>query len=95
MKLVLPAMLMAPLLMSACAQPTNTVIVPVVTTPADTCGAARYQSLVGQTGPALMLPGDALYRVYKTGDPVTADFNAARLNFETDKRGKLLRVTCG
>lgn len=95
MKPVLPAILMAPLLAAACAPaPTTTVVVPVVTT-GDTCGAARYQSLVGQTGPALVLPGDAVYRVYKTGDPITMDMQPARLNFETDARGKLLRVTCG
>ena len=95
MKPILSAVLAAPLLMAACTQPSTTVVVPVVTTPGDTCGAARYQTLIGQTGPALMLPGDAVYRVFKTGDPVTSDFNAARLNFETDKRGKLLHVTCG
>lgn len=95
MKPVLPAMLMAPLLLAACAQPTKTVVVPVITTPGDTCGAARYKSLVGQTGPALMLPADAVYRISKPGDMVTADLNPARLNFETDARGKLLRVSCG
>lgn len=95
MKPILPAILMAPLLATACAPPpTTTVIVPVVTT-GDTCGAARYQSLIGQTGPSLMLPGDAVYRVYKKGDPITMDMQPARLNFETDARGKLLRVTCG
>ncbi|MTH33774.1 hypothetical protein GL279_04105 [Paracoccus limosus] len=95
MKPVLPAILLAPLLLVACA-PTPPSPVVVVELPAgDSCGASRYQSLIGQTGPALMLPGDAVYRVFKTGDPVTSDFNAARLNFETDKRGKLLHVTCG
>ena len=33
--------------------------------------------------------------VAKAGDPVTMDFNAARLNFEHDRTGRLVRVSCG
>ena len=32
---------------------------------------------------------------YRTGDPVTMDFAPKRLNFEYDRSGKLIRVTCG
>ena len=35
------------------------------------------------------------YRTYRSGDPVTSDFSLKRLNFEYDRSGKLLRVTCG
>ena len=31
----------------------------------------------------------------RTGDPVTMDFAPKRLNFEYDRSGKLIRVTCG
>lgn len=61
----------------------------------DTCGAARYLPLVGQKGTTITVPANTPYRTYKTGDPVTMDFNAARLNFEHDKSGTLIRVSCG
>ena len=35
------------------------------------------------------------YRTYRTGDPVTMDFAPKRLNFEYDRSGKLIRVSCG
>lgn len=61
----------------------------------DACGAAAYQSLVGQQSPAITLPSGATYRSYRTGDPVTMDFNENRINFEYDRRGVLVKVSCG
>lgn len=61
----------------------------------DTCGAAAYQPLIGQTNPAIKVATGVAYRQVKSGDPVTMDLNLERLNFEYDKSGKLLSVTCG
>nr|WP_246185030.1 I78 family peptidase inhibitor [Paracoccus aestuariivivens] len=61
----------------------------------DTCGANNYVPLIGQTAPVISVPANAAYRKYTTGDPVTMDYNSKRLNFEHDKSGKLVRVSCG
>ena len=69
---------------------------PVATPPAgDTCNAAAYQSFVGQRSPAITVPAGTVIRHYRTGDPVTMDLNAARINFEYDRSGRLVSVTCG
>lgn len=61
----------------------------------DSCGANRYADLVGQTNPAISVPEGTPYRTYRRGDPITEDFALKRLNFEYDRTGKLLRVSCG
>ncbi|MFC3568997.1 I78 family peptidase inhibitor [Paracoccus sp. TOH] len=96
MKPILPVVMLAPLLAAACV-PESTAPEPAAP-PAiadDSCGASRYLPLIGQTGPTISVPANTPYRSYKTGDPVTMDYNPARLNFEHDKTGKLVRVSCG
>ncbi len=76
----------------------NDVVVPEteVTAPADdSCGATAYQQYVGQKSPAISLPAGTNFRHYRSGDPVTMDFAPARLNFEYDRSGTLVKVTCG
>ena len=80
--------------LSACAPPpsTTTVVVPAASTQ---CIADQYQQYVGQQSPAISLPAGTEYRHYRTGDPVTKDLNPTRLNFEYDRGGRLVSVTCG
>lgn len=66
-----------------------------VTATTDTCNSAAYQQFVGQRSPAISLPAGTDMRHYRTGDPVTEDMNPNRLNFEYDRSGKLVRVSCG
>lgn len=91
-------LLAAPALIAACTvvQPVETVPVPVpVTPPGDTCNAAAYQAFVGQRSPAISLPAGTIFRDYRTGDPVTMDHNPSRLNFEYNRGGTLVKVSCG
>lgn len=95
MKPILPVAILAPLLAAACVpEPAPEPETPPVLAE-DSCGAGRYLALVGQSGVTISIPADQAYRSYKTGDPVTMDFNPNRLNFEHDKTGKLVRVSCG
>lgn len=90
---ILPVAILVPVLVAGCVPEAPP---PEPAAPADdSCGAARYLPLVGQTGVTISIPADQAYRSYKTGDPVTMDFNPNRLNFEHDKTGKLVRVSCG
>ncbi|RCW88791.1 I78 family peptidase inhibitor [Paracoccus lutimaris] len=103
MKSFMPLILSAPLLLAACADAPggrDAVLGEEVTnadgtTSVDSCGAAGYAGLVGQTNPTIRVAEGTPYRTYRTGDPVTSDFSLKRLNFEYDRSGKLLRVTCG
>ena len=104
MKAFLPLILSAPLLLAGCADDAasgrDAVLGEEVTnadgaTSVDSCGAATYAELVGQTNPTIRVAEGTPYRTYRTGDPVTSDFALTRLNFEYDRSGKLLRVTCG
>ncbi|QBF30300.1 I78 family peptidase inhibitor [Thalassococcus sp. S3] len=61
----------------------------------DTCGASGYQSLIGQPIAAVTLPADLNMRIVGPGDIVTMEYDASRLNFETDEMGVIQRVTCG
>lgn len=61
----------------------------------DACGAEAYQSYVGQKSPAISVPAGTIVRHYRSGDPVTADFSPIRLNFEYDRSGVLVKVSCG
>lgn len=80
--------------LAACAPPGTTTTIIVPETPTE-CRAADYQQYVGQQSPALTLPAGTEFRHYRTGDAVTMDMNPARLNFEYDRTGKLVSVTCG
>lgn len=61
----------------------------------DPCGAANYQQYVGQVSPQISLPSGSVFRDYRSGDPVTMDLNPQRLNFEYDRSGRLVKVSCG
>lgn len=107
MKYLLPLMLSAPLFLAACDQAdTPRADMSEGTNPlagaslaadgsVDSCGANRYADLVGQTNPSISVPEGTTYRAYGPGDPVTRDFRLDRINFEYDRGGKLLRVSCG
>ena len=102
MKQILPLILSVPLLLLACDNAaseandmTDADSAPGDGAADDSCGATRFTDLVGQTNPILTIPADTPYRTYRTGDPVTMDFAPKRLNFEYDRSGKLIRVTCG
>lgn len=77
-----------PLMLTACAPQ-------VMPLPDDACGAGGYQNLVGRHSSAFTLPGGPEFRHYKTGDPVTLDYNPSRVNFEYDDKGYLIGVNCG
>ncbi|MCX7558055.1 I78 family peptidase inhibitor [Sulfitobacter sp. F26204] len=60
----------------------------------DSCNAAAYQNLIGQDAVVdLSLPEPK--RTYRLGDPVTADFNAARLNIKLDDTDTIIAIDCG
>lgn len=96
MKPFLPVVLLVPMLAAGCVpeRPDTEPATPP-TLADDSCGAERYLPLIGQSGVTISVPANVPYRSYKTGDPVTMDFNPTRLNFEHDKTGKLIRVSCG
>ncbi|WP_226626986.1 I78 family peptidase inhibitor [Alloyangia pacifica] len=61
----------------------------------DSCGAAPYQTRIGQSVEELGLtPGEKL-RILSPGQPMTMDFRPDRLNIETDSTGQILRAFCG
>lgn len=107
MKLFAPlALLSATLVLAACETPTTDVVIddPVLTDQgvvdgapdaADSCGAARYAALVGQTLPQITVPAGTVHRSLRENDPMTLDLQPERINFLYDRSGKLLRVTCG
>ncbi len=60
----------------------------------DTCNAAAYQNLIGQDAVVdLSLPEPK--RTYRLGDPVTTDFNPARLNIKLDDTDTIVAIDCG
>lgn len=65
--------------------------------PADACGAAERQDWVGRARSSLpSAPAGAIWRIYETGQPVTMDFNASRLNIEINPDTQtVVRLTCG
>lgn len=64
--------------------------------PADACGAAGLQGLVGQPRTVLetMRFGTEV-RITGEGDPVTLDFSPTRLNIAYGRDGRISRVFCG
>ncbi len=91
MKLALPLVLCAPLLLAACVEP-----VPPLDPGPDACGASGLQYLVGK--PGVILDGMRFsqdVRVIQFGTAVTMDYSATRLNFWLDRRDVIERVTCG
>lgn len=63
--------------------------------PADECGAAGYQGLIGQPRTALSAMNFPLgTRVIGPEDMVTADFRPDRLNIEYGANGRITKVSC-
>ncbi|WP_185968505.1 I78 family peptidase inhibitor [Paracoccus sp. M683] len=86
---------LAPLALVACtaAEPLPEDI-PVIEAPVN-CTATDYEQYVGQTSPQISIPAGTQFRHYRTGDPLTMDLSPNRLNFEYDRTGKLIKVSCG
>lgn len=62
----------------------------------DSCGAAGFQGLVGQTGEiAAMLVLEQPVRVIAPGMAVTMDYRPDRINFELDDQNLIAVVRCG
>ncbi|MET3927333.1 I78 family peptidase inhibitor [Devosia sp. 2618] len=69
------------------------------------CGASTLQGAAGQpvTGTSasdvtvggLPVQSKGLVRIYTSGQAVTMDYRAERLNLEIDTDGKLVQATCG
>ncbi|MEO8115023.1 MAG: I78 family peptidase inhibitor [Phenylobacterium sp.] len=70
---------------------------PPSVTPADACGAAELQGLVGRPRSEIPIPVDpARQRVACTTCPVTMDFSPRRLNFFFDaETGIIKQIRCG
>lgn len=73
----------------------TTVVTATTVTSGDTCGAAAYQHHVGAHSPQISVPAGTEMRHYRSGDPLTRDRRLDRLNFEYDRSGRLVSVTCG
>lgn len=65
--------------------------------PADECGAAERQDWIGRERSSLpTAPAGAVWRIYETGQPLTMDYSASRLNIEIDPdTEKVVRLSCG
>lgn len=61
----------------------------------DACNSAAYQQFVGERSPVITVPAGTEMRHYRTGDPLTMDLVAERLNFEYNRSGVLVKVSCG
>lgn len=66
-------------------------------TPApDTCAAAEAQHYVGQPGTAIDVAAlNRPVRIIPFDGMVTMDFSPARINFQLDQAGRVIRITCG
>lgn len=87
----------APASAQANPQPAPSGDAPAVQPPADACGAAERQDWIGRERSSLPpAPAGANWRIYETGQPVTQDLRADRLNIEIDpERQTVVRVSCG
>lgn len=62
----------------------------------DACGASGLQGLVGQSDRVLRtMRFSQPVRVIRPGMAVTMDYSPFRLNIETDRAGRIMRVYCG
>lgn len=61
----------------------------------DSCGASQLQHLLGGTVPQ-PFPAQGPVRIYRTGDAVTMDFSADRINVEVSPQsGMITSIHCG
>ncbi|TCP37474.1 I78 family peptidase inhibitor [Sphingomonas sp. BK235] len=68
--------------------------------PGTRCDAGAAAALVGRAAnasaaEAQRLSGARTVRRYATGDALTMDYRADRLNVETDARGTIVKLSCG
>jgi len=68
--------------------------------PGTRCDAGVAAALVGRQADASVaeaqrLSGARTVRRYATGDALTMDYRADRLNVETDARGTIVKLSCG
>ncbi|MBU3029642.1 I78 family peptidase inhibitor [Paracoccus marinaquae] len=78
--------------LAAC-EPVPPVTVP--DTPADECGAAGYQGLIGQPREVLQQMTFPIgTRLIGPEDAVTSDFRPERLNIEYGRSGRIEKVSC-
>jgi hypothetical protein len=68
--------------------------------PGTRCDADAARSLVGRSADASVneakrLSGARTTRRYRSGDAVTMDFRADRLDIETDANGTIVKLSCG
>lgn len=62
----------------------------------DTCGMADLEGLVGQPVSAFdQAAWDKPVRVVPPGAIITMEYNAQRLNIDTDQRDRITRLWCG
>ncbi|WP_410218086.1 I78 family peptidase inhibitor [Paracoccus sp. (in: a-proteobacteria)] len=79
-------------LLAAC-EPVPVEPAPVV--PADECGAAGYQGLIGQPRESVAQMNFPLgTRIIGPDDMITADFRPDRLNIEYGRSGRIDKVSC-
>jgi hypothetical protein len=86
--------------LSACAGPapgqTGGAVNPVPPAAEDTCGAAKFASLIGQ--PVSRFSAEARQgpaRVIRPGQPVTMDYGPLRLNVLLDADDRIVGLSCG
>ncbi|WP_245708225.1 I78 family peptidase inhibitor [Sphingomonas palmae] len=90
------ALLIAAATVAACA-PKNAEVAASSVVP---CNAEPVQRFLGQPADtaqaeAQRLSGARSVRRYATGDMLTMDYRADRLNIETDAAGQIVKLTCG
>lgn len=94
-------LLLAPVLLAACAQTAAPPAPPTAAPSPPTCQAAPGQFAVGQVAtPTLVAQaqrraGAQRVRVLRPGQVVTLEFDAGRLNLDVDAAERVTRVRCG
>lgn len=88
-----PVWLLVPLMLAACVEVPPPPAEPSV--PEDSCNAAGYQGLVGQSSDVLrtmLLPAGT--RVIGPNDAITEDFRPERMNLEIGVSGRIDKIGC-
>ena len=96
-RFVAPLLLASGLMLMACAP------MPPQPSPPYTgqCDASKATSASGKSATADVVEqiriqtGSQVARVIRPGQPVTMDYNVARVNVNVDERNVIVRVTCG
>lgn len=83
-------MVLSLLLVAACAQTE-----PEPAANSDTCGAERYQGLVGAQLAAVILPAGLNMTVIEYGAAPPSPADPSRMLFQLDAEGRIARVYCG